>query len=72
MGNYIVIRHTDGLKTIYGHLNDILVKKNSYVRQGRIIGSVGKTGNSRSNRILSHLHFELRKDGVPQDPLTYL
>lgn len=72
MGNYIVIRHSDGLKTIYGHLTDIFVKKNSYVRQGQIIGSVGKTGNARSNTILPHLHFELRKDGVPQDPLTYL
>ncbi len=72
MGNYIVIRHRGGLKTIYGHLNDIFVKKNYYVRQGKIIGSVGKTGNARSNNILPHLHFELRIDGVPQDPLVYL
>jgi len=71
MGNYIVIRHDKGLKTIYGHLTQIYVKKNVFVRQGQVIGSVGKTGNANSKQILPHLHFELRKDGIPQDPLKY-
>lgn len=72
MGKYVVIRHKGNLVTIYGHLNQIYVIKGSRVRQGSIIGSVGKTGNAKFNGIQPHLHFEVRKDGLPQDPLEYL
>lgn len=72
MGKYVIIRHTGNIITIYGHLSGISTRKGALVRQGQIIGAVGKTGNARSNAILPHLHFEIRKDGIPQDPLNYL
>jgi len=72
MGNYVVIRHSLNLVSIYGHLSQIFVTKNQFVRQGGIIGSVGKTGNARHPGIQPHLHFEIKKNGIPQDPLEYL
>lgn len=72
MGNYVIIKHHAGLSTIYGHLQQILVKKGQHVRQGHIIGTVGKTGNAAFKDILPHLHFEVRKEGLAQDPLDYL
>ena len=72
MGKYVIIRHRDNIITIYGHLSEISVRKNDFVRQGQVIGKVGKTGNARFYGIMPHLHFEVRKDGVPQDPLEYI
>lgn len=72
MGKYVIVRHRGNIITIYGHLSEIYVHKNDYVRQGQAIGAVGKTGNARSRDILSHLHFEIRKNGIPQDPLEYI
>jgi len=72
MGKYIIIRHRDSIITIYGHLSNIFVRKNDYIRQGQVIGSVGKTGNARAAGMLPHLHFEIRKNGVPLDPLEYI
>jgi murein DD-endopeptidase MepM/ murein hydrolase activator NlpD len=72
MGKYIVIRHSGNLKTIYGHLSEIFVHEGQFVRQGQVIGSVGKSGNANSRYIQPHLHFEVRKKGIPQDPLEYL
>jgi murein DD-endopeptidase MepM/ murein hydrolase activator NlpD len=72
MGKYIIILHRGNLITIYGHLSAIFVQKNDSVRQGQVIGRVGKTGNARSSQMLPHLHFEIRKNGIPQDPLEYI
>ena len=72
MGKYVIIRHRNNIITIYGHLSEIFVRKNDYLRQGQVIGSVGRTGNARYRGILPHLHFEIRKNGIPQDPLEYL
>ena len=72
MGNYVIIRHSADFISIYGHLSKIDVRKNGFLRQGGIIGRLGKTGNANHRGILPHLHFEIRKDGVPQDPLGYL
>ncbi len=72
MGNYVIIRHPDNIVTIYGHLSEICVNKNEFIRQGRIVGRVGKTGNANYRDIQPHLHFEVRKNGIPQDPLRYL
>lgn len=72
MGKYIIIRHPDNLVTVYGHLLNIFVRRNDHVRQGQVIGSVGKTGNARAVDMLPHLHFEIRKNGAPQDPLEYI
>ena len=66
-GNIIVIAHSNGLATAYGHLSAIYVGSGS-VSQGQSIGAVGSTGNSTGN----HLHFEVRVNGSPVDPLGYL
>lgn len=63
-GNYIVIRHNNGLETIYGHLSKQLVSENEYVRAGEPIGLGGNTGCSTG----SHLHFETRLCGVALNP----
>lgn len=72
MGKYIIIQHRGHIITIYGHLSKIEVNKGRFVRQGEIIAKVGKTGNANYRDIQPHLHFEVRKNGVPQDPLEYL
>lgn len=72
MGNYVIIKHPGRVVTVYGHLSQIYVTKNQFVRQRDIIGTVGKTGNADSLAIKPHLHFEVRKDGIAQDPLEYL
>ena len=63
-GNYIVIRHGNGLETIYGHLSKQLVRENQIVRAGDVIGLGGNTGRSTG----SHLHFETRLAGVAINP----
>ncbi len=72
MGKYVIIRHAANFISIYGHLSEILVQRNDRVSQSQIIGRVGKTGNARFRGMLPHLHFEIRKNGVPQDPLEYI
>jgi len=72
MGNYVIIRHPGNIITIYGHLLRIYISQNNFVRQGEVIGTVGKTGNANYRDILPHLHFEVRKGGIPEDPLEYL
>lgn len=72
MGNYIVLRHPGSITTLYGHLFKIYARKGKLVRQGEVIGSVGKTGNANYRDIQPHLHLEVRKNGVPQDPMEYL
>lgn len=66
-GNYIVIRHTNGLETIYGHLSKQLVTENQTVRAGEPIGLGGNTGRSTG----SHLHFETRLCGVALNPALF-
>lgn len=72
MGSYVIIRHPGNIITIYGHLSKIYVIPNELIRQGQLIARVGKTGNANYPNIQPHLHFEVRKAGVPQDPLEYL
>jgi murein DD-endopeptidase MepM/ murein hydrolase activator NlpD len=72
MGKFVIIRHMGEFTSIYGHLSEIHVNKGDFVRQGQIIGLVGKTGNANYRDIQPHLHFEIRKDGIPADPLEYL
>jgi len=67
-GNYVMIIHSNGLSTLYAHLSRIDVKADEFVARGQIIGAVGSTGLSTG----PHLHFEVRKDGIPTDPLAYL
>jgi Membrane proteins related to metalloendopeptidases len=67
-GKYIMIYHPDGYQTYYGHLADWVALPAKRVRQGELIGHVGKTGNAASKSMQPHLHFEIRKDGEPRDP----
>lgn len=63
-GYYVVVRHPNGLETIYGHLSKILVEENQIVRAGETIGLGGNTGRSTG----SHLHFETRFLGQAINP----
>ena len=63
-GQYVVIRHNNGLETVYGHLSKQLVKEDQYVKAGEVIGLGGNTGRSSG----SHLHFETRFLGVAINP----
>jgi len=63
-GNYVVIRHYNGLETIYGHMSKHLVEENQTVKAGDPIGLGGNTGRSTG----SHLHFETRLCGVALNP----
>ena len=72
LGNYVELRHSGNLVTIYGHLQRILVGPNQWVAQGKIIGCVGKTGNASHPRILPHLHFEVRRDNIAINPQEWL
>jgi murein DD-endopeptidase MepM/ murein hydrolase activator NlpD len=67
-GNYVVIAHSGGLDTLYGHLSTSLVKVGQVVTQGTPVGLEGSTGNSTG----AHVHFELRINQVPVNPTLYL
>jgi len=67
-GNAIIISHEDDFTTVYAHNLVNLVQENQKVRQGEIIGKVGQTGRATT----SHLHFELWKELIAQDPMIYL
>ncbi|WP_347554310.1 peptidoglycan DD-metalloendopeptidase family protein [Robbsia sp. KACC 23696] len=66
-GNLIIIKHDDHYLTAYGHNRTLLVKNNDVVTKGQQIAEMGDTQASRVE-----LHFEVRKDSTPVDPLTYL
>jgi len=67
-GNYVIIRHANGMETSYAHLSAIYVTMGQQVQQGDVIGTVGCTGWCTG----PHLHFEVHVNGVPVDPLAYL
>lgn len=67
-GNLVQIDHPGGVRTRYGHLSRILVGGGVPVAQGDLIGQMGSTGKSTG----SHLHYEVRADGVPVNPLAYI
>jgi murein DD-endopeptidase MepM/ murein hydrolase activator NlpD len=67
-GNCIIIKHKNDFETLYGHLSHINVKEGQEVNTGDIIGKVGSTGHSTGN----HLHYEVRKNGKPINPVKFL
>ena len=67
-GLMIIIKHKNVLTTVYAHNSYIHVYKNQMVKKGQKIASVGSTGRSTG----PHLHFEVRNDSLPMNPLNYL
>ena len=68
MGKMLTINHSYGLKTRYGHLSKILVKKGQYVKRGQEIALVGDSGRTTG----PHLHYEVYLNGLPVNPLRYI
>jgi murein DD-endopeptidase MepM/ murein hydrolase activator NlpD len=67
-GNIIIIRHEEGIVSVYAHNEVNLVRQGETVSRGDIIARVGSTGRVTG----PHLHFEIRKNNAAQDPLQYL
>jgi murein DD-endopeptidase MepM/ murein hydrolase activator NlpD len=67
-GYCIMIDHGGGVVSLYGHSSQMLVKEGQTVQAGEMIGKVGTTGHSFG----THLHFEIRIDGVQKDPIPFL
>jgi murein DD-endopeptidase MepM/ murein hydrolase activator NlpD len=71
MGGYgkaVIIEHGNGISTLYGHNSELLVSEGQRVRKGEVISRVGSTGYSTG----PHLHFEVRQNGSPTNPMDYL
>lgn len=68
-GNYVKIKHDNGMYTLYAHLKSVYVKKNARVKRGDVIGPMGKSGNATG----LHLHFEVRNSlDIRINPTEYL
>lgn len=67
-GHMVVIDHGNGIETAYAHNSRNVVGEGQYVKQGQIVGRVGRTGNATGN----HVHFEFRRDGRALNPTHYV
>ncbi len=67
-GNLVELNHGRGLETRYGHMSRIAINPGDHVTKGQLIGYMGSTGRSTG----SHLHYEVRIDGTPVNPLPFL
>jgi murein DD-endopeptidase MepM/ murein hydrolase activator NlpD len=67
-GKVVIVRHSDLYATVYAHNRKNRVRKGDFVDKGEVIAEVGQTGNATG----PHLHFEIRRDEYPVDPLDYL
>jgi murein DD-endopeptidase MepM/ murein hydrolase activator NlpD len=63
-GLHVIIDHGSGLSTLYAHLDSLAVASGEWVVADQVIGAVGSSGNSTG----PHLHFEVRRDGIAEDP----
>jgi murein DD-endopeptidase MepM/ murein hydrolase activator NlpD len=67
-GLLVIIEHAHGLVTVYAHNRDLRVRTGQQIREGQVIATVGESGKTSG----PHLHFEVRQDGAPVDPLELL
>jgi len=67
-GLIVIVEHAEGLVTLYAHNRDVRVKTGQKVREGQVVATVGDSGKTSG----PHVHFEVRRDGRPVDPLEYL
>ncbi|QKV17756.1 LysM peptidoglycan-binding domain-containing M23 family metallopeptidase [Oricola thermophila] len=68
LGKTVLVRHSDGVVTVYGHVSEIAVKRGDTVKRGQQIASSGMSGSAKQPQ----LHFEVRKNSKPVNPLTFL
>ena len=68
LGNTVLVRHDDGKVTVYGHADSLSVQRGQKVQRGQTIATSGMTGNVKRPM----LHFEVRKDAAPVNPITFL
>lgn len=68
LGRYVVIEHANGITTHYAHLSKTYVNAGNIIKKGQIIGLLGNTGLSTG----PHIHYEIRKNNIPVDPLNYI
>jgi murein DD-endopeptidase MepM/ murein hydrolase activator NlpD len=67
-GKVVILKHVGRYSTVYAHHDSLRVSKGDFVERGDLIGTVGTSGNASG----PHLHFEVRRDRTPDDPLSYL
>lgn len=67
-GNYVVVENSSGISELFAHLSTVSVKKGQSVSSNSTIGKVGTSGNVTG----SHLHYEIKQDGVNVDPLKFI
>lgn len=67
-GRHIIIDHGNGYETMYAHLSETYIRERQRVEKGQVIGRMGNTGLTRGD----HLHYEIRKNGEPIDPINFL
>lgn len=68
LGNHVVVDHGGGVSSVYGHMNSVAVRSGQTVNQATVLGYEGSTGVSTG----THLHFEIRVRGQPQDPRKFI
>lgn len=67
-GRFVIVEHNDDWATFYGHLDKILIRQGQFIKQGQLIGKMGRTGRATG----THLHFEIRHNRKAIDPIAFL